>query len=116
MPPLSEGNAEPDASQEPDAETLPLRRVAVFGGLAQGAFWLFFASYVTSHANPLGDGMELVAMVPETFILIGLVAPGLLLGLIGRWLVLGVVLVGAGAIFNVLLFIQIARELAGRGS
>ena len=39
----------------------------------------------------------------------------LVLGLAGRWLALAAVLVAAAAVFNVLLFGQIAREFASKG-
>ena len=53
-------------------------------------------------------------MVPATGIFLVLVAPGLLLGLLGRLLAVAAALVVAGALFNVLLFVQIAQEFASK--
>lgn len=95
-----------------EARFRTLRRIALVGGIAQVLFWLLFAVYISYRANPLGDGLEWVAMVPATGVLIVLVAPGLLLGVINRLLVLAAAFALAAAVFNVLLAVQIVQELA----
>lgn len=88
-----------------------LRRIALYGSAAQVAFWLFFAIFIAWSANPRGDGMEWLAMVPATLILLGLVLPALLLSVLGRLSVAAAVLAGAGAVLNAFLFVQILGEL-----
>jgi hypothetical protein len=76
MAPDRNWNNEPDDdAPAPDAEAVPLRRIASIGGAAQALFWIFFAFYVSYHANPRGDGMEWLAMMPATFILVVFVRP-----------------------------------------
>ena len=111
---MSVGSWNNEPAGLPNARTrfTMLRRIALIGGIAQVMFWLLFAFYISYKANSLGDGLEWVAMVPATGILAVLVAPGLLLGAINRLLVLAAGLVLAAALFNVLLFAQVAQELA----
>lgn len=101
----------------PDAESERLRLLALIGCGAQVLFWLFFAFDISAHTNRLGDGMEWLAFLPATLILFGLVIPALLTSLIasGRGLAVAVGVMSAGAVFNVLLFMQIAREFAHKG-
>ena len=105
-------NNEPADRPKADERFTTLRRIALIGGIAQVPCWLLFAFYISCKANPLGDGLEWVAMVPATGILVVLVAPALLFGAINRLLALAAGLVLAAAIFNVLLFVQVAEELA----
>ena len=60
--------------------------------------------------------MEWLAIMPATLILIVCVAPVLVLSIIGQWITAAAVLAGASVVFNVLLFMQIAREFASKGS
>ena len=83
---------------------------------AQTAYWLYTFRFIAVNANPRGDGMEFVAIVPIGLIFFALVAPSLLLGLRGRMLPLGVGLSTAGLILNVLLFLEMASELTGDGA
>ena len=83
---------------------------------AQTAYWIYTFRFIIVNANPMGDGFELLAIVPFGFVFLALVAPSLWLGVTGRRFPLGVGLAIAGLIVNVLLFIEIASELTGDGA
>ena len=75
-----------------------LRVAVVAGGVLETVIWLGIAVYTKTHANPAGDGMEFIAVYFSTIIFVFLTLPGLLLGLIGRWLPVGAVLIGGVAV------------------
>lgn len=81
------------------------------GGLLALTFRL-----IAVNANPMGDGMEFVAIVPFGLIFLALVVPSLMLALRGRMLPLAATLAVAGLILNVLLFKEIASELTHDGA
>ena len=83
---------------------------------AQTAYWLYTFRLIAVNANPMGDGMEFVAIVPFGFVFLALVVPALLLGLRGRMLPLAAALAVVGLVLNVLLFIEIASELTHDGA
>ena len=83
---------------------------------AQTAYWIYTFRLVAVNANPMGDGMEFVAIVPFGFVFIILVAPALALGIWGRMLPLGVLLAVVGLVANGLLFLEILSELTGDGA
>ncbi|MEP7031323.1 MAG: hypothetical protein ABI830_10360 [Pseudolabrys sp.] len=89
--------------------------VLVLAG-AQTLFWLFTFYYINAHANPRGDGMEWLAIVPMTIIFSALVVPALILGGAGGRFALaakigaGFVVVGLGA--NIVVWLQILGEFA----
>ena len=94
------------------ARRATLRKVALYGGFVQVAFWVFFHFYIRANANPLGDGLEWIAIVPATGILLAFVAPALVLAVIGRLIVVAAGLAIVGALLNAVLFVQIAGEFA----
>jgi heme/copper-type cytochrome/quinol oxidase subunit 4 len=54
--------------------------LAVLGLAAvETLFWLYTFYYVDRHANPLGNGLELIALVPMTMIFLMGVLPALAL-------------------------------------
>jgi hypothetical protein len=83
---------------------------------AQTAYWLYTFRIIAVNANPMGDGMEFVAIVPFGFIFLALVVPSLMLALRGWMLPFAAALTVAGLILNVLLFIEIASELTHDGA
>jgi hypothetical protein len=83
---------------------------------AQAAYWLYTFRLIAVNANPMGDGMEFVAIVPFGLVFLALVAPSLMLGMRGRMLPLGAALAVAGLVLNVLLFLEVASELTGDGA
>jgi len=85
---------------------------------AETLFWLYTFYYVASHTNPLGDGMEWLAVVPMTIIFLALVVPALILGVVGCWFTLatrlaaGLAVIAAAA--NVIVWTQILGEFADK--
>jgi hypothetical protein len=82
---------------------------------AQVLHWLFFWYYIGQHSNPMGDGMEWIAIVPATLLFLAFAVPALILGLIGRLLWVAAALAGIGVVLNLIFFLQIAAEFAGKG-
>jgi hypothetical protein len=85
--------------------------VLILAGL-QVLFWLYFFVYIGQHSNPMGDGMEWVAVMPATFILLLFAAPAFNFGWNNRMLLAGLLLAVAGAALNIAFFAEIAREFA----
>lgn len=79
----------------------------------QGLLPLGLIVYIARHANPKGDGMEWVAVVPALFIAGFFAAPGVILSIINRLLVFGALLAIAGVLVNFAFYTEIARELPG---
>jgi hypothetical protein len=93
-----------------------LRRLTIALAVAQTAYWLYSFRLIAVNANPMGDGLEFVAIVPLGFIFVVLVAPALLLGWRGQFLAFGAALAIVALILNVLLFLEITSELTGDGA
>lgn len=92
-----------------------LRLFAVTLVAAETAFLAFLSVYVIRRANPMGDGMELMAigaLLMFSYLPLTLPAAGLALG--ARLLPLAASLAGAAAIFDVVFWFQITAELGGR--
>jgi hypothetical protein len=53
---------------------------------AEALFWLYTFYDIGRRANPLGDGMEWLAEVPLTIIVLAGVAPAALLAIAGFWI------------------------------
>jgi hypothetical protein len=83
---------------------------------AQAAYWLYTFRLIAVNANPMGDGMEFVAIVPFGLIFLALVVPSLMLAMSGRMLPLAAALAVVGLVLNVLLFIEIASEFTHDGA
>jgi hypothetical protein len=92
-----------------------LRHLTIALAVAQTTYWLYTFRLIAVNANPMGDGLEFVAIVPFGFIFISLVVPALLLGWRGQFLAFGAALAIVALILNVLLFLEIASELTGDG-
>lgn len=90
----------------------PPRLFVLLFSIVQTAFWIYTWYYLIAHANPKGDGMELVATVPLTLIFLIFVLPAFFMGLAGRALRTSVVLLLLGFCANALLWMQILSELA----
>ncbi len=74
-------------------------------------FWIYTFFYISQHANPLGDGMEMVAVVPMTIIAVFLAFPAFALSISGRtwWLAASFAL--AAAVANGVVWAQVLGEL-----
>lgn len=78
----------------------------------EAAFIAFIAVFLFKHADPLGDGMEMV-FVGFAFMLIFLpfTLPALILARNGRWLMLAAALAALGALAYFGLWLEILTEL-----
>lgn len=82
---------------------------------AQAVFWVYSIAYIIRSANPKGDGMELVAVMPMTLVFAVFVIPALMLSFFTRLHRVGVTLGVIGACANGFLWNEILAELGGRG-
>ncbi len=93
-----------------------LCRATLAVAAAETLFWFYTFTYIHSHANPMGDGMEWLAIFPMSIIFLALVLPALILGVIGWWFPLatqiaaGLAVLAAGA--NFIVWTQILGEFA----
>ena len=75
-------------------------------------FIVFLTVFLFNHANPKGDGMEMVAVgAAMMFIFFPLSLPAYALASQGRYLIAAAVLAGLAAILSFLLWLQILDEL-----
>lgn len=91
-----------------------VRPAAILIAAADLVFWLYAFSYISRHANPLGDGVEWAAMVPLTAIALGLAFPALILSPFRRAAWIAAALAIAAAAANVVVWMQILGEFAGK--
>jgi hypothetical protein len=89
-----------------------LRTSVLFAVGAEIGFIVFLTGFLFWHADPRGDGMEMVG-VGAAFVLIFLpfTLPALILARKGRWLVLAAVLAAAGAVAYFTLWLELLDEL-----
>jgi len=99
-----------------DGRNIPGLRPAPFiVSAAQALLPLGLIVLIARHANPMGDGMEWVAMVPALFLAGLSAAPALLLSVSNRLLVPGALWAIAGAAVNFAFYTEIAREFSHAG-
>jgi hypothetical protein len=99
-----------------DGRTIPgLRSGLLVVSVLQALLPLGLIFYIARHANPKGDGMEWVAMIPALFIAGFFAMPALILGAIKRLLIVGALLAIAGALVSFGFYTEIAREFSGAG-
>ncbi len=89
-----------------------LRTSVLFAVAVESLFIIFLTVFLFNHADPKGDGMEMVAS-GAAFMLIFLPfnLPAYLLGKSGRFLILAAVLAGLAAILYFLFWLEILDEL-----
>ncbi len=92
-----------------------LRLAVLIGSAAQALLPVGLMVYIARNANPMGDGMEWVAMVPALFLAGLFAAPALLLSVINRLLIPGALWALAGAMLSLAFYIEIAREFSHAG-
>ena len=98
----------------PDRDRAKRLRVAIYIALAlQVLIWLGLFVYIARHANPKGDGMEWVALMPESVILILGIALPLAFSREGRMQPVGLIIAGIGTMLSIAFFFEIVREFAG---
>ena len=99
-----------------DGRDIPGLRLAVFVVSAAQALLPFgLIVYIARNANPMGDGMEWVAVIPALFLAGLSAAPALLLSIINRLLVPGALWAIAGAVVNLAFYTEITREFSHAG-
>ncbi len=85
---------------------------------AETLFWLYTFTYIASHANPRGDGMEWLAAVPMTIIFLAGTVPALILGVVGRWFAWATIAAAVFAVIaaaaDVIVWTEILGEFAHR--
>ena len=89
-----------------------LQTSVLFAVAAESLFIVFLTMFLFNHADPKGDGMEMVA-VSAAFMLIflPLSLPAYLLAKNGRFLILAAFLAGLAAILYFLFWLEILDEL-----
>jgi hypothetical protein len=105
------GIGQPDRNSD-ERRTRRYRMAIKIGITIQILIYLYLYVYIYQHSNPMGDGMEWVAVMPASFFLAVGAAPAHALSKRGRWLPFAVLLAAIGVIINVAFFFEIAREFA----
>lgn len=100
---------------DPSTETGQAARwtILIIAG-AQTLFWLYTFYYIIAHANPMGDGFEMVAIMPMGLIFFALVLPALQMARRGRSLGLAAILCLLALFANFIVWNEIVSELAPR--
>ena len=89
-----------------------LRTSVLFAVAAESLFIVFLTVFLFNHADPKGDGMEMVAVgAAMMFIFFPFSLPAFALAKEGRLLVLAACLAGLAAILSFLFWLQILDEL-----
>jgi hypothetical protein len=106
---MSEAN-QPGRGTDSRSETWFLR-VIYIGVAVQVLLYLYLFYYIGQHSNPKGDGMEWVAVMPATLIVIAGVGPALSFRKDRRpWI--GAIISLIGVAVGIAFFLEIAREFA----
>jgi hypothetical protein len=83
---------------------------------AETLFWLYTFYYINHRTNPLGDGLEWMAEVPLTIIVLAGVVPAVLLAIAGFWFRLAAIAAAtfacAALIADVVIWIELLGEFA----
>jgi hypothetical protein len=89
-----------------------LRASVLFAVAAESLFIVFLTVFLANHADPKGDGMEMVAGgAAMMFIFFPLSLPAYALASQGRYLIVAALLAGLAAILSFLFWLQILDEL-----
>lgn len=89
-----------------------LRTSVLFACAMEIAFLVFLTVFIFKHANPQGDGMEMVAVgFAVMFIFLPFTLPALILGRSGRWLVLAAGLAALAAVAYFALWLETVDEM-----
>jgi hypothetical protein len=86
------------------------------GALAETGFWLYTFYYIDHRTNLQGDGLEWIAEVPMTMIVLFGVVPALLIVIAGWWFPIAskiaALFVAGALIADVIIWSQIVQEFA----
>jgi hypothetical protein len=92
-----------------------LRMSVLFAAGVESLFIVFLTVFLWNHANPMGDGMEMVgASAAFMYIFLPLTLPALILAKRGRHLMLAAVLAGIAAFAYCALWFELLAELGIR--
>jgi hypothetical protein len=84
----------------------------LFAAWAEIGFLVFLTVFLWRHADPMGDGMEMVGVgMAFMFIFLPFTLPALLLARSGRFLVLATALAAIGAVISFALWLELLDEL-----
>ena len=87
----------------------------LFAALVETAFVIFLAVFLLKHANPMGDGMEMVGVsIAFIFIFLPFTLPALILAKERRHLMVAAFLAGLAAVLYFLLWLEALAELGIR--
>jgi Na+/proline symporter len=89
-----------------------LRASVLFAVGVEIAFLVFLTVFIWNHADPMGDGMEMVGVsMAVIFIFLPFTLPALLLAKESRYLVLAAMLAGIAAVLYFALWLEMLDEL-----
>jgi hypothetical protein len=89
-----------------------LRRSVIFACGMEAAFVIFLAVFLLQHADPRGDGMEMVGVgFAFMIIFLPLTLPAFIFARNGRWLVLSAGLAAFAAVAYFALWLEVVSEL-----
>ncbi|MGE5261652.1 MAG: hypothetical protein ACM3MH_12345 [Actinomycetota bacterium] len=89
-----------------------LRTSVLFATTVEIAFLVFLTRFIWIHANPMGDGMEMVLVgMAIMFIFLPFTLPALVLGKESRYLVIAAFLAGIAAFLYFALWLETLDEL-----
>ncbi len=89
-----------------------LRLSVLFAAWVEIGFLVFLTVFLWRHADPMGDGMEMVgASAAFMFIFLPFTLPALLLARNGRLLVLAAALAAIGAVASFALWLELLDEM-----
>jgi hypothetical protein len=100
------------AEKTPSEGDRHLRASVLFVVAIESLFLVFLTVFLLNHANPRGDGMEMVAVgAAFTLIFVPVSLPAYLLAMNGRFLLISALLAGLSAILFFLFWLEILDEL-----
>jgi len=89
-----------------------LQASVLFAVAVHSLFILFFTVFLFQHADPMGDGMEMVGVsMAVIFIFLPFTLPALVLAKESRYLALAAMLAGIAAVFYFALWLEMLDEL-----
>jgi hypothetical protein len=100
-----------EPKKAPGQDMRGLRVVVFIASAVQALLPLGLIVFIARHANPMGDGMEWVGVVPALFIAALTAAPGLIASINNRWLIGGLLWAIAGALLNYVFYAEVWSEL-----
>ncbi len=103
--------AGPSVPESAPRRTQILRGLTYVAAAAQALAFINLIVFIARHSNPLGDGMEWVAVVPGLVVLGVGTLPALVLSAKAKLLPLALCLALAGIALNVAFFFEIVSEM-----